>query len=431
MTHPLRPALALALLAGACSYDLNRLRARDGGPVVDRPSPSDTGPRVDVVTPVDVPVERDVPATDAGMTRMGSCDIDGGAPVALVPPITSVRPGSDAGVTLAYAMATNNLQGAPMIALPTGTIDGGVLAGCSTADSMRAPPTRIDRYQVAEGGTVTATTNTQHCTGFDTRVYAIWSCKTEDLALPAACGDDLSDGLDALRCPSCGMVSDAGANCSTLLSTIETPTSQPMRRGEVVFFAVTGFNISPGLYPHRLWVGENAARIEAFPAAPRVAPVNRCACQESTQGPRTVFFPYPVPLENFPATVSTAGGGSTSFLGVRDALPTGSYSGVAMQLRIARWNLSTAAGCPRDMVRAVFDLMVGGAMVTTFSIPGTLAPPVTVTVPYTAFAPTTLNRVGAGMPIELRLREVQPQPACLSLDLDPTAGASAITLYGG
>jgi hypothetical protein len=56
---------------------------------------------------------------------------------------------------------------------------------------------------------------------------------------------------------------------------------------------------------------------------------------------------------------------------------------------------------------------------------------VTVTVPYTAFAPTTLNRVGAGMPIELRLREVQPQPACLSLDLDPTPGASAITLYGG
>ena len=54
-------------------------------------------------------------------------------------------------------MATNNLQGAPMVALPTGTIDGGLLAGCSTVDSMRAPPTRIYRYQVAEGGTVTAT----------------------------------------------------------------------------------------------------------------------------------------------------------------------------------------------------------------------------------------------------------------------------------
>ena len=435
MTPPLRSAIALSLLAGACNYDLDRLRARDGGPVVDRPSPTDMGPRVDVVTPVDVPTDvpvgRDVPATDTGMTRMGSCDLDAGAPLNLLPPITSPRPGSDAGATLAYAMLTNNLQGAPQIALPTGGGDGSVVPGCPTADTMRSPPTRIYRYQVVEGGTVTATTNTQHCTNFDTRIYAIWSCKMQDLAQPATCGDDLSDGTDTLRCPACGMTPDAGGNCSTLLSTIETPASQPMRRGEVVFFAVTGYNITPGLYPHRLWVGENAAHIEPFPESPRATPVNRCTCQEGTQAPRTVFFPHPVTGENFPPTVSTQGGGSSSFLGVREQLPTGSYSGVSMQLRIASWNLSPAAGCPRDMVRAVFELIVGASMVTTFSIPATLAPPVTVTVPYTAFSPTVLTRVAAGMPIELRLREVLPQPACLTINLESTPGASAITLYGG
>ena len=296
---------------------------------------------------------------------------------------------------------------------------------------MPAPPTRVYRYQVVEGGTVTATTNTQHCTTFDTRVYAVWSCKAQDLAQPAACGDDLSDGTDTARCPSCGTGADAGAVCAPLLSTIVTPTSQALHRGDVVFFAVTGYNISPGVFPHRLWVGENAARIEAFPPVPLVTPVNRCVCQETTQGARTVFFPHPLPLESFPSPATTVGSGSTSFLGVRDTLPSGLYSGVGLQLRIARWTLSTAAGCPREMVRAVFDLIVGGAMVTSFSIPATLAPPMTVTVPYTAFAPTMLNRVTMGMPIELRLREVQPQPACLSLDLDPTVGASAITLYGG
>ncbi|MBK8696215.1 MAG: hypothetical protein IPN17_29115 [Deltaproteobacteria bacterium] len=393
------------------------------------------GPRVDVVTPVDVltdvPVTRDVPATDAGMTRMGSCDLDAGAPLNLLPPITSTRPGSDAGATLAYAMLTNNLQGAPQIALPTGGGDGSVVPGCPTADSVRSPPTRIYRYQVVEGGTVTATTNTQHCTNFDTRVYAIWSCKAQDLAQPATCGDDLSDSTDTLRCPACGMAPDAGGNCSTLLSTIETPASQPMRRGEVVFFAVTCYNISPGLYPHRLWVGENAAHIEPFPPRPgrrrstaapaRKAPRRRGRCSSRTRSRG----------ETSPPTVSTQGGGSSSFLGGRDQLPTGSYSGVSMQLRIASWNLSTAAGCPRDMVRAVFELIVGGSMVTTFSIPATLAPPVTVTVPYTAFSPTVLTRVAAGMPIELRLREVLPQPACLTINLESAPGASAITLYGG
>lgn len=426
--------MAGALLAQACSYDLNALRGVDAA--VDRPRPVDLGPSIDLGTPMDARVDAgtpaDVPVGDARPPLAGSCDLDGGVVVSLTPPIAPPRAGSDAGVTLAFAMATNNLQGASGLALPTGVLDAGAgRAGCPTADPMLAPPTRIYRYQVVEGGSVTATTNTQHCTTFDTRVYALWSCKREDLAAPAACGDDLSDSDDTGRCPTCGMVPDAGGSCSTLLSTIVTPSSPVLRRGDVVFFAVTGYNISPGMYPHRLWVGENAARIEAFPAMGRPLPVNRCACQDGTQGPRTVFFPHPAAMENFPTTVSAAGAGSTSFLGVRDALPQGTYSGVGLQLRIARWSLSSAPGCPRETVRAVFDLNVGGSMVTSFSIPGTLAPPVTVTVPYTAFAPTALNRVSAGMPIELRLREVQPQPACLTLDLDPTPGASAITLYGG
>ena len=427
----LRPALALALCAAACDYHLDRLSARDGGPVLDRPTPpADQGVRPDVVAPADVPGDLGSAPTDAGAARVGVCALDGGAAVALPPPVTPVRPGSDAGATLAFAMVTGNLQGAPMVALPTGTLDGGaVLVGCAAADRMRTPPTRVYRYQVAEGGTVTATTNTQHCTAFDTRVYALWSCGAADLASPLACDDDISDGTDTSRCATCG-AADGGVACPSRLSTLTTPVTQAARRGDVLYFAVTGYEISPGVFPHRLWVGENAARIEAFPTEPPAPPVNRCVCQEATQGARSVYFPYRGDGGNFPATLSAVGE-STSFLGVRDTLPQGVYSGVALQLRVLRWALSPAAGCPRADVRAVFDLLVGGATVTSFSIPATLQPPVTVTVPYTAFAPTTLTRIPAGMPIELRLREVQPQAACLTIDVDPTAGASAITLYGG
>lgn len=426
----LRAALACALAAPACSYDLDALRASDAS--LDRPRPVDTG-AVDLGTGMDAPTDRggDAPTVDAGGgsdARAGSCELDGGVVVPLAPPIAPTRPGSDAGVTLAHAMVLNNLQGAVGIALPTGNLDGGVvLAGCPTADSMRTPPTRVYRYRVVEGGTVTATTNTQHCTSFDTRVYAIWSCKAQDLAQPAACGDDLSDGTDTERCPTCGTGPDAGVACARLLSTIETPT---VRRGDTVFIAVTGFNINPGMFPHRLWVGENAARVEAFPAAPSAPVVNRCVCQDSTATARTVYFPYPVPSESFPTPVSSSPT-TSSFLGVRDALPTGMYSGVEMQLRVVRVNVPSSGSCPRDMVRAVFDLYVGGSLVTAFSLGANLAPPFTLTVPYTAFAPTTLTRVAAGMPIELRLREVTPGAACMTLELDATPGANAITLYGG
>jgi hypothetical protein len=424
-----RALLAGAALAQACSYDLDALRGTDAS--VDRPRVVDVRPPTDQGSPMDAPadvvVAADTGAVDAGVLA-GTCDIDG-AVVQLAPPVTPQRPASDAGVTLAYALMQGSLQGAPGVGLPTGNVDGGVIPGCATADSMRTPPTRIYRYHVAEGGTVTATTNTQHCTSFDTRVYAIWSCRPEDLARPAACGDDLSDGTDTNRCATCASA-DAGVACAPLLSTIETPAARELRRGDTVYFAVTGFNINPGVFPHRLWVGENAARIEAFPAAPTTPAVNRCVCQETTATPRTVFFPYPVPMESFPVPVS-AMASTSSFLGVRDSLPAGSYSGVGMQLRVVRTTLASAAACAPAMVRAVFDLFVGGSLVTSFSIPGSLPTPRTVTVPYTAFAPTTLTRVGAGMPIELRLREVQPQPSCMTLELDAAPGANAITLYGG
>lgn len=425
-----RALLAAALLAQACSYDLAALRGVDAA--VDRPRPVDLGPPVDLGAPMDAPADRPGP-TDGGAdsgARAGSCDLDGGTVVSLTPPVPPARPSSDAGVTLAYALAQNSLQNALGLPLPTGTVDGGVLPGCSTVDGMRTPPTRIYRYQVAEGGTVTATTNTQHCTGFDTRVYAIWSCKAQDLANPVACGDDLSDSTDTTRCPTCSTVADAGGACAPLLSTIETPPSQVLRRGDVVFFAVTGFNINPGVFPHRLWVGENAARIEAFPASPGAPVVNRCVCQDSTPTARTVFFPHPVPEESFPSPVNTMPV-SSSFLGVRSALPTGMYSGVSLQFRVLRATIPNVPGCPRDMVRAEFDLLVGGSVVTTFSIRGDIANATTFTVPYTAFAPTLLTSVSAGMPLQLRLREVRPQPACLDLVLDPVPGANAVTLYGG
>jgi hypothetical protein len=285
----------------------------------------------------------------------------------------------------------------------------------------------VYRYQVVEGGTVTATTNTQHCTSLDTRVYAIWSCKTADLARPAACGDDLENSGDTGRCPTCGTGPDAGV-CTPLVSTIETPPGEVLRRGDTVFFAVTGFNVNAATSQHRLWVGENAARVEPFPSPLSVPVVSRCVCQANTDAARTVSFPYLAPMENFPLT-ATAGG--ASFLGVRDALPTATYSGVSLQLRVARWTLSSAPGCAAASVRAVFDLIVGSTLVTTFSIPATLAPPVTVAVPYTAFAPITLTRTSAGMAMELRLRTVLPQAACLTIELEPTQGASAVTLYGG
>lgn len=421
-----RALLAAALLAQACSYDLAALRGVDAA--VDRPRPVDLGTPVDLGAPMDAPADRPGP-TDGG-ARAGSCELDGGTVVSLAPPVPPARPASDAGVTLAYALVQNNLQNALGLALPTGTVDGGVLTGCSTVDGMRTPPTRIYRYQVVEGGTVTATTNTQHCTGFDTRVYAIWSCKAQDLANPAVCGDDLSDSTDTGRCPTCGTVADAGGACAPLLSTIETPPSQALRRGDVVFFAVTGFNINPGVFPHRLWVGENAARIEAFPAMPSAPTVNRCVCQDGTPTARTVFFPHQASLESFPSPVNTMPA-SSSFLGVRDALAAGMYSGVSMQFRVLRATIPSAPGCPRDMVRAVFDLIAGGSLVTSFSIRGDIPSATTFTVPYTAFAPTMLTRVAAGMPIELRLREVRPQPACLDLVLDPVPGANAVTLYGG
>lgn len=420
--------VALAALASACSYDLDALRRRDGA-VVDRPRadvgfPQDQGPS-------DVPGDQG--PTDAGVVdqdalRAGSCSAPG--VVALAPPIAPSRPGGQPA-TLAYAMgAVQNLTGAPMLGLPTVTADGGaVLQGCPTRDDTRTPPTRVYRYQVAEGGTITATTNTQHCTTLDTRVYAMWSCGAGDVASPLGCSDDLTNGRDTARCPTCGGGPDAGVACTPLVSTLDLAASPALRRGDVVYLAVTGFDVTASNSGHRLWVGENAARIEAFPASPTRAPVNRCACQTNTDPPRTVYFPYPVSGENFPTTV-TATGASTSFLGVRD-LPQGMYTGVGLQLRIARWNLSTDASCPRAMVRAVFDLIVGNSLVTSFSVGADLAPPVTVTVPYTAFSPTLLTRGGAGMVFELRLRQVLPDPACLTIDLDGVQGASAVTLYGG
>lgn len=420
-----RAGLLVAALALGCSYDLDALRRRDAGPVVDRPR-ADVGPVVDAPV-VDVAGDQGVAPTDAGAggdARAGTCDLDGGAVAALAPPIAPARP-TGGPATLAYAMAVNTLQGAPRLPLPTGTPD----SGCPTLDNADSPPTRVYRYQVVEGGSVTASTNTQHCTNFDTRVYALWSCKASDLMRPAACSDDLENGTDTERCATCG--ADAGSSCMPrLLSTLSFASTPALRRGDVVFFAVTGFNVASGQFPHRLWVGENAARIEPFQTMPSRPVVSRCACQSNTDPPRTVYFPYPVTGENFPTTVSAVGT-STPFLGSRD-LPTGMYTGVGLQLRVARWNLSSdATSCPRGMVRAVFDLLVGGTIVTSFSIGADLAPPVTVTVPYTAFAPTLLTRGSAGMVFELQLRAVLPQPACLTLDLDGVQGASAVTLYGG
>ncbi len=339
------------------------------------------------------------------------------------------RSGGQPAPTLAYAMALNNLQGAPMLGLPTVTTDGGVtLQGCPTRDDVRTPPTRIYRYQVVEGGSVTATTNTQHCTTLDTRVYAMWSCNAGDLASPLGCADDLSNGRDTARCPTCGGGGgDGGVACTPLVSTLDLAATPTLRRGEVVYFAVTGFDVNAATSAHRLWVGENAARIEPF--ATTLRPVNRCACQTNTDVARTVYFPHLMSGENFPTTASattTMG----SFLGVRD-VPQGMYTGVSLQLRINRWNLSSdTTTCPRNMVRAVFDLLVGTTAVTSFSIDANLAPPVTVTVPYTAFAPTLLTRMAAGMVFELRLRQVVPDVSCLTIDLEQAQGASAITLYG-
>jgi len=426
--------VALAALGTGCSYDLDALRRRDAAAVVDRPR-VDAGTAPDVAA-TDVVTDQGAGPTDAGVVdqdslRVGACNATGVSAVPLAPPIAPPRAGAQPA-TLAYAMALNNLQGAPMLGLPTVTTDGGVtLQGCPTRDDVRTPPTRIYRYQVAEGGSVTATTNTQHCTALDTRVYAMWSCGAGDLASPIGCADDLANGRDTARCPTCGSGGgDGGVACTPLMSTLDLTTTPALRRGEVVYFAVTGFDINAATSAHRLWVGENAARIEAFPATPTRPPVNRCACQTNTDSARTVYFPHFVVGENFPPTVS-AMGTAMSFLGVRD-VAQGMYTGVALQLRINRWNLSSdTTTCPRNMVRAVFDLIVGTTLVTSFSIDANLAPPVTVTVPYTAFAPTLLTRGGAGMVFELRLRQVLPDAACLTLDLDQAQGASAITLYGG
>ncbi len=433
MTRAGRCLLALAALGAGCSYDLDALRRRDAAAVVDRPR-ADVGTSPDVAT-ADVPTDQGAGPADSGVLdqdslRVGACNAAGVSAVPLAPPIAPPRTGAQP-TTLAYAMALNNLQGAPMLALPTQTTDAGVtLPGCPFRDDVRAPPTRVYRYQVAEGGSVTATTNTQHCTTLDTRVYAMWSCGAGDVANPVGCADDFGSSRDSARCPSCMSGSDGGTACAPLTSTLDLTTTPTLRRGEVVYFAVTGFDINAATSAHRLWVGENAARIEAFPSSPTSPPVNRCACQTNTDSARTVYFPHVMSGENFPLTASattTAG----SFLGVRD-VPQGMYTGVSLQFRINRWTLSSdAAACPRNMVRAVFDLIVANTLLTTFSIDASLAPPVTVTVPYTAFAPTSLIRASAGMRFELRLRQVLPDVSCLTLDLEQSQGASAITLYGG
>jgi hypothetical protein len=417
--------VAAALLAPACSYDLNALRASDAA--VDRPRPTDNG-AVDRGVAVDVGEDRPAPVdagrADTGLTRAGTCDTVGGTVVPLAAPL----PATGSTTPLAYAMARGDLAGAAGLPLPT-SMDGGVVAGCPYYDPVRSPPTRVYRYQVVEGGTVTATTNTQLCTEFDTRVYAIWSCKTADLARPAACGDDLTHGADTARCPACSAGPDADAGpgvCTPNVSTIETPPTEVLRRGDTVFFAVTGFHADSNQTPFRLWVGENAARIEPLPSTASVPLVNRCVCQANTDAARTASFPYLATTGNFP--VSAVAGGP-SFLGARSSVPAGVYSGVSMQLRVARWTL--ASGCAAASVRAVFDLIVGNTLVTTFSVPATLTPPVTVAVPYTAFAPVMLNSTSAGMAMELRLRTVQPQATCLAVELDPAQGASTVTLYGG
>ena len=401
----MRWAMTTAALSLGCTYDLTALR-RDAG--ADRPAVTTDASSTDRGSP-------DVAPGDASAARNGACDLSSAAAIAVIPP-TAPGPSS---ATLAFGLATGDLQGAPALALPTGSING-----CLTADPNRSPPTRVYRYQVVAGGRVTASTDTQFCTAFHSRVYALWSCGASDVAHPAACADGVDDGSASVLCPSSGDAG-AGAGCTHALGTLDFAPTPPLAAGDVVYFAVTGPDLPSTGLGHRLWVGENAARLEAFAATSASGQANRCGCQTNTGTPRTVAFPFRVSGENFPVSAST----TSSYLGVRD-VPTGSFTGVALQLHVVRSVLGNGAGCTSG-ARAVFDLLVADTLLTSFSIGADLVAPVMVTVPYTAFAPIDLARLSTGMKFELQLRAVLPSDDCMTIDLDPSAGASTVTLYGG
>ena len=325
--------------------------------------------------------------------------------------------GNDAGA-LAYGLAIGTLVGAPAVGLPTGSING-----CTTVDPTPTPATRVYRYQVVAGGRVTASTNNQFCTGFHSRVYGLWSCSAGDIARPVGCADGVDDGSANTLCPACG---DAGADqgaCGRNLAALSLDTSPPLAAGDVVYFAVTGPNLPSTGLAHRLWVGENAAQLAAFPPTWPSRVANRCTCQNGTGTAHTVLFPINARLENFPVPAAPG----QSFLASRD-LPEIPYGGVALQLRVVSRSTPTTSVCGANPT-ATFDLSVGNVLLTSFTLDASAPVPGIVTVPYTAFAPITPMRTPSGMGLELKLRSVSPSPECLVIGFDPAPGGSQLTLF--
>jgi len=407
----------------ACSYDYTRIRSPDA--TADRPVAVDTGPRpmdvpVDLGPGPDVPdaamnVDRpDAPSRDAsrGMCSVSHTDI---AMANRFGPGFVVRASTDTG-------ATNMLAPA------------GRMGGCMEPTYDPAPE-RVYRYTVVRGPRLVATLNGAPCeTGFDSMLYALNSCDMAGRMTPLACSDD--DGVT--HCTSCAG-GDAGTQCphSGLLSTVELAGLVP---GDVVYLVVDGYaaTMAPrrSSGPFRLALAENALQLAPPPPAGMDPVANRCDCTALPRAasPVTVNFPGgapdDMPRDGTPVTLDMT---NRSIRGLRP-MNLASVTGVSATFRVREQRVQFNSNCVNAMTtpKMTLDLLVAGAVVSSFVVSVGLDAPVQVSTLYHSFQPVPVPD-RTMVPFELRVREVTPQPECMALVIDPNpvgGNANTVTLEG-
>ncbi len=419
-------ALGLWACASAgCSYDYVRLRNPDAA--VDRPIVIDTGPR-----PMDVPVDMgsvmdvsdagttpdrpDVPTRDA---MRGACSV----------PHTDISMANRFGPGFVVRASTDT--GASSMIVPPGRT-----GGCMEPTYDPAPE-RVYRYTVQRGPRLVATLNGSPCeTTFDSMLYAVPSCDMAGRMAALGCSDDDGETL----CNNCsGGDAGAGSQCphSGLLSTVELTNLVP---GDVVYLVVDGYAAtmpprrSSG--PFRLALAENALLLAPPPPSGMGPVANRCDCTTLPRAgtPVTVNFPGgapdDMPRDGTPVTLDM---NNRSIRGLRP-MNLASITGASATFRVREQRVQFSSACVNAMTtpRMTLDLLVAGAVVSSFEVAVGLDAPVQVSTLYHSFQPVAVSD-RTMVPLELRVREVTPQPDCMALVIDPNpvgGSTNTVTLEG-
>lgn len=418
-------SIALSASLGACSYDLDALRGRDGGRVDARVDVgSDAAVTPDRVAPdVTSDVAADVTA-DVGPTRTmpmtGACN---GAMPAMLTAGMSGAVGAPGSVTL----EANTMGGgsAPMPPTQCGNNGMTVATGGST---------RVYRYVMQSGTRLLATTNTGLCGttsadgGHDTILAAYFSCgPNEFVSATGSCSDD--DG-NTVCAGSCATNNQFG--CGGEFSTLRLGRLIP---GDVVYLAVSSFNVG-GRDPtgrFRLSVVENGLAPTTPPTVDPDAgtvsrpPVDHCTCPPALSTATAAMVDFP---NGDDAPRNQLRGSSRSIFGPHPVSLRRLW-GVSATLRLTQYDVNVTGNCANSdpsRSRAALDLIVGTSIVASVALDAYVGGPGVVRIPLITFAPIMLS----GTPtFEYHLRNVDPADTnCVTLDVDPRSTDNIVTLYG-